>query len=112
VVSPGHIGNNVILQLTPTSAHATVFSANRRNEMGRSFSARCSHVTRRLNADESLTGKVLETALEVIENGRRGFSDGDFLDEIARKLTAGEVLGDYEYHIMVDVMLLHARLGQ
>lgn len=79
--------------------------------MGRSFSARCSHVTRRLRNDEPLTGKVLETALEVIEEGRVGFSDGEFLDGIAKKLIAGEKLGEYEYHIMVDVVLLNARLG-
>ena len=79
--------------------------------MDRSFSARCSHVTRRLNAEEPLTGKVLETALEVIENGRRRFSDGDFLDGIVKKLIAGEKLGEYEYHIIVDVLLLHIRLS-
>jgi hypothetical protein len=32
-------------------------------------------------------------------------------DGIAAKLKAGERLSDYELHLMVDVYLLHTRLG-
>ena len=61
---------------------------------------------------EPLKGKVLEFALGVIEESRKGFSDSDFLlDAIARKLNAGQPLDDYENHIMVDVLLVHKRLS-
>jgi hypothetical protein len=29
---------------------------------------------------------------------------------MTRKLKAGELLGDYEHHLLVDVFLLHVRL--
>jgi hypothetical protein len=55
----------------------------------RSKSAKYGHVTRRLLRNERLTGKVLESALSVVGQGSTG---------------------DYELHIMVDVLLLHKRL--
>ena len=79
--------------------------------MNRSFSARCGHVNRRLLSGERLTGKVLELALEVVgePHGQDGLSAMG--REIANKLKLGHTLTDYELHIMVDVLLLHARLG-
>jgi hypothetical protein len=74
------------------------------------ISAKCGHVKRRLNQNEPLEGKVLEFALSVIEGGM-GSSNEDFLSGIADKLKAGEKLSEYEHHIMVDVLLLHVRLG-
>lgn len=65
----------------------------------RSFGARCGHVKRRLKQGEQLTGKTLELALEYAQD-----------DEVARKLKAGEILSEYEYHVLVEVILLHARL--
>ena len=64
----------------------------------KSFGARCRHVKRRLKKGESLTGKTLELALEYAQD-----------DEVARKLEAGEELSEYEYHVLVEVALLHAR---
>ncbi len=72
----------------------------------KSISAMCGHVKRRLNQDEPLEGKVLEFALSIISE-----TDDDFLNGIAEKLKAGKKLDDYEHHIMVDVLLLHVRLG-
>ena len=68
--------------------------------------AKCGHVKRRLNQNEPLEGKVLEFALSLI-----GETDDGFLNGIAEKLKAGDKLDEYEHHIMVDVILLHARLG-
>ena len=66
----------------------------------KSFGARCGHIKRRLKQGERLSGKTLELALEYTQD-----------DEVARKLSAGEDLSDYEYHVLVDVCLLHARLS-
>lgn len=72
----------------------------------KSISAMCGHVKRRLNKNEPLEGKVLEFALDLI-----GDTDVELLIGIAEKLKAGGKLDDYEHHIMVDVILLHVRLG-
>ena len=72
----------------------------------KSIGAMCGHVKRRLNQNEPLEGKVMEFALDIV-----GETDDDFLNGIAEKLKAGEKLDDYENHIMVDVLLLHVRLG-
>ena len=66
----------------------------------KSFSARCGHVKRRLKQGDPLTGKTLELALEYAQD-----------DEVARKLKAGKELSEYEYHVLVEVLLLHARLS-
>jgi hypothetical protein len=76
----------------------------------KAISAQCGHVKRRLRRNEPLEGKVLEFALSVIEGGK-GSSNDDFLNGIANKLKAGEKLSEYEYHIFVEVLLLHVRLG-
>ena len=72
----------------------------------KSISAMCGHVKRRLNRNEPLEGTVLEFALDLIEG-----TDIELLNGIAEKLKAGEKLDDYEHHTMVDVILLHVRLG-
>jgi hypothetical protein len=74
----------------------------------RAESAQYGHLTRRLLRNERLTGKVLESALSVVGQGGTGDS---LCDGIAAKLITGEQLSDYEKHIMIDVLLLHARLG-
>jgi len=74
----------------------------------KSIGARCGHVKRRILAKEPLTGKVLEFALDVL--GDESFaSKGEI--STAEKLKAGQPLNDYESHIMVDVLLLHTKLG-
>ena len=64
------------------------------------FSTLCGHVARRLKNNERLTGNVLECALSAV---------GD--EKTAEKLRNGEPLDDYEKHLIVDVRLLHMRLG-
>jgi hypothetical protein len=64
------------------------------------FAAQCGHVSRRLYRDERLTGELLELAVSAA-----------FEDETAEKLRKGEALSDYEKHLIVDVALLHMRLG-
>jgi len=63
---------------------------------------------RRLTRDEPLTSKVLEFAIRVIDESRKG-ADDDLLTGMADKLTAGRQLSDYELHIMLDVLLVHKR---
>lgn len=62
--------------------------------------AKCAHVKRRLKKNLRLTGELLDFALDVTAD-----------EEVARKLIAGDTLTDYERHILVDVVLLHVRLG-
>lgn len=72
------------------------------------ISARCGHVKRQLNRGQRLTGKVLEFALSLIEEGAKR---DELTGRIHQKLLSGSQLDDYERHIMVDVVLLHTRLG-
>jgi hypothetical protein len=65
------------------------------------FSTLCGHVTRRLMKDERLTGSALECALEC--------AAGDA--EVCEKLKKGEPLSDYQKHLMIDVWMVHMRLG-
>lgn len=74
----------------------------------RSESAKYGHVKRQLLKKERLTGKVLETALDLVGQGDTGDS---LMDGIATKLIAGQQLSDYDAHLMIDVFLLHARLA-
>lgn len=64
------------------------------------FSTLCGHVARRLKNNERLTGNVLECALNAAMD-----------ENAAEKLRKGEPLSDYEKHLIVDVVLLHMRLG-
>lgn len=68
------------------------------------------HITRKLNNNDPLTGKTLELALELVDV----IGDDEqskFMRNIGNKLKAGEPLDEYEHHIMVDVLILHARLS-
>ncbi|WP_156795474.1 hypothetical protein [Bradyrhizobium icense] len=65
------------------------------------FATLCGHVSRRLKNDERLTGNVLDLAVSAA-----------FDEKTADKLRNGEPLSDYEKHLIVDVALLHMRLGQ
>lgn len=66
-------------------------------------------VKRKLNAGEPLTEELLAFALELIPEPSGGKYD-EMWASMTRKLNAGEKLGDYEHHLMVDVFLLHVRL--
>lgn len=75
------------------------------------FGARCGHIKRRLRKNEPLTGELLELALSIVGAGDGEGPNDDVLRSMAKKLNAGEPLGDYEMHLMLDVFLLHARLA-
>lgn len=64
------------------------------------FATQCGHVSRRLYRDERLMGDLLELAVSAC-----------FEEATAEKLRKGEPLTDYEKHLVVDVALLHMRLG-
>jgi len=66
----------------------------------KAVSARCGHVKRRLVRGEPIAGKLLEFALDTISD-----------EAISAKLQAGERLSEYELHLVVDVYLLHKKLG-
>ena len=61
----------------------------------------CRLVKRDLSQNKRLTGKTLEFALAVVDHD----------SEIGEKLKAGRALTEYELHLMIDVLLLHVRLG-
>lgn len=65
------------------------------------FGARCGHIKRKLRLGERLEGELLEIAVDVAGPH----------SQIVDKLKAGQPLGDYELHLMLDVFLLHARLA-
>ncbi len=92
----------------------------------RSHGARCGHVKRQLLDKKPLTGELLDFALSVAgaENyvidakGNYVAHDGRTLNKndepiisMIRKLKAGQPLGEYELHLMIDVFLLHERLA-
>lgn len=69
------------------------------------------HVKRRLLKNEPLTGKTLELALELVETPPNTGDLPKLSKSISHKLQNGQPLDEYELHVMVDVLLLHARLG-
>lgn len=71
------------------------------------ISAQCGHIKRKLSRNQPLSGELLELALRITEGERMT----DFDTELSRKLKAGEPLSEYEYHIFMDVRMLHFRLG-
>ncbi|HFE6147623.1 TPA: hypothetical protein ACF9U4_001661 [Legionella pneumophila] len=59
---------------------------------------------------ERLTGKELEIALDLVDV----LGDDEqsrFVRNIGTKMKAGEPLDEYEYHILVDVLMLHQQLS-
>lgn len=72
--------------------------------------AKCRHVKRLLNANQSLSGEALEFALDILPR-KSGSKYDPLFDEMASKLKSGQQLDAYEHHLMVDVLLLHVRLG-
>jgi hypothetical protein len=61
---------------------------------------------------EPITGKMLEFALEQVPTPQPNWGKSEEIwIGIGDKIRRGERLGDYELHLMVDVILLHARLG-
>jgi hypothetical protein len=74
------------------------------------ISAKCGHVKRRLNQGQRLKGRTLEFALGVIDEAGRSSND-ELMRRIAQKLLSGVQLDEHEYHLMVDVVLLHKRLS-
>ncbi len=77
--------------------------------MEKSISTKCGSIKRYLNKNKQLTGELLLFAIDLIESSN--FSDDELLKTISSKLSTGKGLDDYEYHIMVDVLLPHKKLG-
>jgi len=72
---------------------------------------KCAQLKRRLNAHKPVTGELREFALSLMPDPRPNDDKyADVWEGISRKLKAAEQLGDYEHHLMVDVVLLHVRL--
>ena len=68
------------------------------------------HITRRLKRNEPLTGKTLEHALELV--AVHGDSEqSKFVRNIGVKMEAGQPLTEYEYHMVVDVLMTYASFG-
>lgn len=79
----------------------------------KSMIAKYGHIKRKLAKDEPLKGKTLTTALEVVdENLNEKSADSAFWSTIKEKLLSGKTLDDYEYHVFVEVVLLHKRLAE
>lgn len=76
----------------------------------KSRGARYGHVKRRLSNNKPLTGKTLELALELV-NVHSNDEHSSFLRNIGVKMQAGQSLDEYEYHIIVEMLMLHAKLG-
>jgi hypothetical protein len=74
--------------------------------------ARCGHIERKLLRKEPLTGDLLKFALDVVGDPVEGKDEESiFRKNIATKFKHGMPLEEYEFHCMVDMWLLHVRLG-
>jgi hypothetical protein len=79
----------------------------------KSYGAKLGHVKKHLYEKKPMTGKVLETALELVtcEDPSAGINRDPFYTGMAEKMKSGQPLTDYEVHILVDVLMLHSRLS-
>jgi len=68
------------------------------------------HITRRLLKNEPLKGKTLELALEIV-NVHGDDKTSQEIKKIGDKLRTGQILNEYESHLMIDVLLPHCRLS-
>ncbi len=84
----------------PTGFAIGEMRTEEKKRAAKSFGARCGHVKRHLRQGDPLTGNTLDLALDYAQD-----------DKVARKLKAGEELSEYEYHVLVEVLLLHVRLS-
>ena len=76
----------------------------------KSRGAKLGHIKRCLLSNKPLKGNTLELALDLVDcTGDDEHSQT--LRKIGDKLQAGQPLDEYENHLMVDVLLLHARLS-
>jgi len=73
---------------------------------------RCGQIKRKLIRNEQLTGDLLKFALDIVEPSPEAKGEqADFGRRIATKLKHGMPLEEYEFHMIVDVWLLHVRLS-
>ena len=68
-------------------------------------------ISKSLGNKEPLTGKALELALELVDI-KGDDEQSKFIKNIGVKMKAGKPLDEYEYHIVVDVLMLHAKIGE
>jgi hypothetical protein len=71
---------------------------------------RYEQVKHSLSNHEPLTGKTLEFALEFVDAHGED-EQSRFVKNIGVKMKEGQPLNDYEYHILVDMLMLHTQLG-
>ena len=77
------------------------------------MSAKYGHIKRKLAKDEPLKGKTLTTALEVVyENLNKKSEDIAFWNTLREKLLSGKSLDEDEYHVFVEVVLLHKMFAE
>lgn len=67
-------------------------------------------IKRCLSNNERLTGKTLKLAIDLVDVVGDD-EQSRFVRNIGVKMKAGHQLDEYEHHILVDVLLLHAQLG-
>lgn len=79
----------------------------------KSYGAKLGIVTKHLVEKKPMTGKVLETALELVtcDDPEAGINKDPFFIGIAEKMKAGQPLDDYEFHMVVDVHMVHNKLS-
>jgi len=77
------------------------------------LSATLSSISKKLSRGESLKDDELDHALSLVYDNANSENKetADFYSGIYNKLIAGEKLGEYELHMVVDVLILHKRLG-
>lgn len=76
----------------------------------KAVSAKCGHVKRQLRRGERLTGDLLKFALDTLPEDASHAGNGPLV-RIREKLVSGHHLDEYEYHLFVEVILLHVRLS-
>lgn len=76
----------------------------------KSIRTQCAEVKQRIKQNVPLKEELLDFAISIITQVRK--AEGNvLLDGMIEKLRAGKPLEDYERHILIDVLLLHTRLG-
>lgn len=63
-----------------------------------------------LSNNEPLTGETLRLALDLVDV-QGDDEHSSFIKNIGVKMKSGQPLDEYEHHILVDVMMLHAQLS-
>lgn len=78
----------------------------------KSYGMKLGHVTKLLMQHKPLTGKALETALELVGDNSEPVTDSSSIYHLlSNKFKTGQPLNDYELHIVVDVLVPQSKLS-